>query len=472
MARLDRVEFDQAIAEWVKGLGECNRRCSLARRLLDRMSSAQQGEADGAAVVRSAKKSFLENLGRECQEVRLFFDKLLKTGLADFSRRVDALLVEPAFCYFDAVLPDAADWPTGLAQFREAAQELVCDDQWRDHKVETRVRLLDESQKLWGHFRWLQCRGEGDRRTELEEHTSELAGYIRGVAAGLLSYGKQGELPEQFKHRLRELEASLSEESLLPIVNSGMRETPDRLHLRLHEFLHDAFLIPDDSKNTGSACRWCGMKLRFSFGRGAYRCVRPDPDPSDAAEAESSPAPCVHNLVSSNDSFPLFGLERGSRGLTHYYDLVRAHNQDEIDTRLQGKRRRHDAVPGWRLAILQRWNSFTPAMAASEGGGYFLYRNGPSTEGIHSGIAIDPGYGFVKNFFAEGFGLRDISSIIVTHDHPDHLADFGAIVNLLVEAKSEDSWDGLRKPKQVTAWLSEGAFAHLEPAIASTPEVF
>lgn len=58
------------------------------------------------------------------------------------------------------------------------------------------------------------------------------------------------------------------------------------------------------------------------------------------------------------------------------------------------------------------------------GGGYFLNLGG-------GGCVVDPGYGFLENFYALKHTLKDIDCIVVTHFHDDHYADFLALLSLL-----------------------------------------
>lgn len=81
---------------------------------------------------------------------------------------------------------------------------------------------------------------------------------------------------------------------------------------------------------------------------------------------------------------------------------------------------------------LQRWNSLTPAQGRSVGGGYFIYRTNKNFV-VDLGIAIDPGFDFVRNLFRMGFTLRDIDIVLISHAHPDHLWDFESLVQLLKE---------------------------------------
>jgi hypothetical protein len=79
---------------------------------------------------------------------------------------------------------------------------------------------------------------------------------------------------------------------------------------------------------------------------------------------------------------------------------------------------------GPTLFVLRRYNSYSPILnyRANYGGGYFLWTG---TEGI----AIDPGFDFIKNCILAQLPLFLITKIIVTHAHPDHLAD---LPNLLI----------------------------------------
>lgn len=84
--------------------------------------------------------------------------------------------------------------------------------------------------------------------------------------------------------------------------------------------------------------------------------------------------------------------------------------------------------------IARRWNSYTATVPIitdfsrwAQCGGYFLAWNG-------KGIAIDPGYGFLRILNAYfSLGLKDIDAIIITHDHPDHTAAVEDILTLSYE---------------------------------------
>ncbi|MBC8460326.1 MAG: hypothetical protein H8D67_20270, partial [Deltaproteobacteria bacterium] len=80
---------------------------------------------------------------------------------------------------------------------------------------------------------------------------------------------------------------------------------------------------------------------------------------------------------------------------------------------------------------LRRWNSISPAEGRSSGGGYLLFRTDEGV--IDLGVAIDPGFDFIKNLFHCGFSLVDIDVILLSHSHADHVRDFESMVNLLKE---------------------------------------
>lgn len=129
------------------------------------------------------------------------------------------------------------------------------------------------------------------------------------------------------------------------------------------------------------------------------------------------------------------------------------------------------------LTVLRRWQSYTPVLstgfsADSRGGGYFLYRT--DQEGrIEEGIVVDPGFDFVENFLREGFSVRDITAVVMTHAHVDHTADFIPLVTLIVEYNKHRKRDARRREqKGLLAAMSAGCFDRFERAIESSREYF
>jgi ribonuclease BN (tRNA processing enzyme) len=108
---------------------------------------------------------------------------------------------------------------------------------------------------------------------------------------------------------------------------------------------------------------------------------------------------------------------------------------------------------------LQRWNSETPAQGRSVGGGYFIYRTTDKGE-VDFGIAIDPGFDFVRNLFRMGFSLKDVNIVLISHAHPDHIWDFESMVQLLKEAFSKG-----KKMHRLNVILSLGSYHRLQHII-------
>lgn len=85
------------------------------------------------------------------------------------------------------------------------------------------------------------------------------------------------------------------------------------------------------------------------------------------------------------------------------------------------------------FVCLRRYGSFHPLMprpasVSAVGGGYFL-RVLAAHEPIFN-ILIDPGHGTVHNLYRAGLSIADVDMIVVTHDHPDHLANLDALISL------------------------------------------
>jgi tetratricopeptide (TPR) repeat protein len=87
------------------------------------------------------------------------------------------------------------------------------------------------------------------------------------------------------------------------------------------------------------------------------------------------------------------------------------------------------------FVCLRRYGSTSPFMARPAavpaiGGGYLLRL---LSKDSRFNILIDPGDGIVANLYRVGFAITDIDMIIVTHDHPDHMAGLDPILALRKE---------------------------------------
>ncbi len=114
---------------------------------------------------------------------------------------------------------------------------------------------------------------------------------------------------------------------------------------------------------------------------------------------------------------------------------------------------------------LQRWNSQTPTLTLSLGGGYLLYEQDENGS-VTLGIAIDPGFDFVHNLFHMGFTLQDIDFILITHAHLDHIRDFEPIVSAMLDLSKRDKTQNVKG--KIHAIMSLGVYHKLESIIVNT----
>lgn len=111
---------------------------------------------------------------------------------------------------------------------------------------------------------------------------------------------------------------------------------------------------------------------------------------------------------------------------------------------------------------LQRWNSQTPTLTLSQGGGYLLYEQDKHGK-VALGIAIDPGFDFVDNLFHMGFTLNDIDFILLSHAHLDHIRDFEPIISSLLDLKKRKN----DSHKKIHAMMTWGVYKQLEHVITN-----
>lgn len=100
--------------------------------------------------------------------------------------------------------------------------------------------------------------------------------------------------------------------------------------------------------------------------------------------------------------------------------------ETQYDKYLDKPNSKHDNT----LSILRGWSSAVTLLEGSErrwrGGGYFFKWRG-------YGIALDPGFDFLRNFHDAGYHGREIHAVIVSHNHPDHNSDLKHIDDLRYE---------------------------------------
>jgi ribonuclease BN (tRNA processing enzyme) len=141
------------------------------------------------------------------------------------------------------------------------------------------------------------------------------------------------------------------------------------------------------------------------------------------------------------------------------YKLIMEKWDKEFIRRLRSSSNQSGHKRGLYLIGLKRWNSSSPAQGRSMGGGYLLY-HADEYGTVDLGIAIDPGFDFVRNLFHEGFSISDIDIVLISHSHVDHIRDFESIVQLLTDLKKGDNSE-----KCVHVVLSLGVYERLKHII-------
>ena len=137
----------------------------------------------------------------------------------------------------------------------------------------------------------------------------------------------------------------------------------------------------------------------------------------------------------------------------------------------------YNNVTGVEFVALRRWNSYTPELSFSKGGGYFVFvpvkskanessdAPGGTFRETRLGVVIDPGFDFIHNFFSQGFTLDDIDVVLITHADPDHINDFGGLADLLREREKR----GEGKFKKIYTFMPRNAQKILKRFISDGP---
>lgn len=363
------------------------------------------------------------------------------------------LAAEATASYVNIDLPETLAWGE-IRALKDAALHLCIDDSNRYHKVEIRWALSENLERL------MEAAPGQPELDSVHQYALTLA---RRLCDGL---PEEERIPRFVQEHWNEWQVLLEGQELPLDGPLGRLNSPQAGEL-LRRFMRRAFLTPSISEMPPN-----------------------QPLQPDELAAECNDCEHVECMIVADDGRPRLNqscdvarrlavnnagvLSQPPDGpIRHYYDAVIGRNEGLLTQRLYKQQLREDK--GWRFAVLQRWNSYTPALGASEGGGYFVYRVPESQKQestIDVGVVVDPGYGFLKNFFSQGFGVRDISGVVVTHDHPDHLVDFEPMVNLLLEAQKDRAGDGREALRRIDALLSGGAFERLSPSIETTRRVF
>jgi len=111
--------------------------------------------------------------------------------------------------------------------------------------------------------------------------------------------------------------------------------------------------------------------------------------------------------------------------------IVEARNEEENQLLSANKPTPKEIRPtAPTLFHLKRFNSFSPIfnVESDYGGGLFLWTG---TEGV----VVDPGFDFTRTFLKSDLSLDMIQEIIITHAHPDHLADCPNLLTAVYEQR-------------------------------------
>jgi|GEM_PF-995777 len=203
-------------------------------------------------------------------------------------------------------------------------------------------------------------------------------------------------------------------------------------------------------KNIYSACRHfpscnnCFDGLNKNAFDGVLKCC--------------SPTCCSHGKNESNTKLIAEDYENiMARENERFLDYLKHKSNHPVYHCLKGKVHRSFHFMG-----LQRWNSQTPTLTLSQGGGYLLYEQDENGDVI-LGIAIDPGFDFVDNLFHMGFTLNDIDFILLSHAHLDHIRDFEPIISSLLDLHKRNK--GAKK--KIHAVMTWGVYDKLKHVITS-----
>ena len=137
--------------------------------------------------------------------------------------------------------------------------------------------------------------------------------------------------------------------------------------------------------------------------------------------------------------------EKDNIGFRNAMETIEKQDSNLRNAMFKSKKENDIDVSSWELFILRDWGSYTPilplilrqvspdysesnhTLEGNQGGGGYFLRCGKC------GIVIDPGFNYIEHFFEAGLSPDEITHIIVTHDHYDHAASFGPLLNLLFQ---------------------------------------
>lgn len=179
---------------------------------------------------------------------------------------------------------------------------------------------------------------------------------------------------------------------------------------------------------------WHRVNDKTDLKKGCTNCLGGEKD-SSSPESFDGLLACQEEIPRDQEQLP-FEKRNKFDLLCYDYEYIMKETEDHLTEHLERHSLHSPPKKTLRFIGLQRWNSLTPAQGKSVGGGYFIYRTDSVGE-VDLGIAIDPGFDYVRNLFRMGFSLMDVDIVLISHAHPDHLWDFESMVQLLHELEGK-----------------------------------
>ena len=197
----------------------------------------------------------------------------------------------------------------------------------------------------------------------------------------------------------------------------------------------------DDPKYDTRARAWTNLAETYLViknrerAREALEKALASPDPQGGAHARARLRLQLLNAkikpaALSPDDRAMVGKAASSASTDDVESGIIAAIQEAGDTQYEKYLGQPDSTRKDTLSILRGWSSAVTLLEGSErrwrGGGYFLKWG-------DYGIVIDPGFDFLRNFHDTGYHGREISAVVVSHNHPDHNSDLKYIDDLRYE---------------------------------------
>lgn len=245
-------------------------------------------------------------------------------------------------------------------------------------------------------------------------------------------------------------------ESTKSVLSSEKQKTRQTLAKNKEEFIKRLLVIEREVRED---LRITDLELRYKLDSVANNLV-PDNNYRALCQGELQRNSSIFNKAFAN-LLACAGTTQGREELitSGQYEQIMKNWREHFSRHLKQRSTHKLHKNGLYFISLQRWNSSSPAQGRSVGGGYLLYKTDKYGT-VDLGLAIDPGFDFLRNLFHMGFSLDDIDFILISHAHADHIRDFESIAIMLRELKKREE-----KKKTVHVILTLGAYKRLKHII-------